>query len=134
MKSRVSYDLMSQNTQNITAFMVVSDHWQCCRETLASDLVQYTGLFLPSLFCFSFFPDSIETSKRRNGRGIWFESVLACGEKHWQRWVVRLKGWKSEGKIEKRNTDDDEKRQSILCFPALLRTSLDRIPLIFLPP
>lgn len=62
MKSRVSYDLMNQNTPNITGFTVLSetgftllsDNWQCCRKILASVLMQYTGLFLSSLFCFNF--------------------------------------------------------------------------------
>lgn len=119
MKSRVSYYLMSQNTPNRTGYTVLSNNWQCCRKTLASGLMQYTGLFLWSLFCFNFFPDSMETSNGRNSIGIWFKSVLACGEKHWQRWVVSLKGWKSESEIEKRNTDDDDDKKDSLFYVLL---------------
>lgn len=104
MKSRVSHDLVSQNIPNITGFTVISDNCQCCRGTLASDLMQYIGLFLPSLCCFNFFPGGTENSKGRHGSGSWFGfgSTVACGERHWQKWVVRLKGWNRQKVRENR--------------------------------
>lgn len=41
MKLRVFHDLVSQSIPSITNFAVISDNWQCCRETLASELTQY---------------------------------------------------------------------------------------------
>jgi len=79
MKSRVSHDLVGQNTLNITGFTVVSDNQQCCRGTLASDIMRCIGLV--SRCWFNFFPGSMETSKGRNGNGSWFGSAMTCGER-----------------------------------------------------
>lgn len=59
-------------------------------------------------------------------------------ERGWQKWVVRLNGWNRqkvrENKKEKYYWWWKKESQSILCFPVWLRTSPDRIPLLFLPP